>query len=70
MVFPSNPPLDKFDKTIVIAWDGKRAATRALADAKLFLKAGHNFDLALIGRMPLAEATPGVDIEKLFKNHG
>ena len=69
-MFPSNPPLDKFDKTVVIAWDGKRAVARALADAKLFLKAGHNVDLALIGRMPLAEVTQGVDIEKLFKNHG
>ena len=70
LVFPSNPPVDCFDKTIVIAWDGKRAAARALADAKLFLKAGHNVDLVSIGRMPLAEATPGVDIGKLFKNHG
>ena len=69
-MFPSKPPVDCFDKSIVIAWDGKRAAARALADAKLFLKAGHNVDLVSIGRMPLAEATPGVDLEKLFKNHG
>jgi len=69
-VFPSNPPVDFFDKTIVIYWHGKRAAARALSDAKLFLKAGHSVDLVSIGRMPLAEATPGVDIEQLFKNHG
>ena len=70
LVFPSNTPMDCFDKTILIARDGKRAAARALAVAKLFLKVGHNVDLVSIGRMPLAEATPAVDIEKLFKNHG
>lgn len=69
-MFPSNSPVDFFDKTIVIDRDSERAAARALADAKLFLKSGHNFDLVSIGRMPLAEATPGVDIEQLFKNRG
>lgn len=70
MIFPTEPAPGFLQKPIVVAWDGKRAAARALGDAMLLLQKGHKIDIVSVGGPPINDATPGVDIHSLLAHHG
>lgn len=69
IIFPS-----KFEGTVVgrkavVAWDGGRAAARALADAMHILRTEDEVEIVSVGRSPLAEALPGIDVAMMLDRH-
>lgn len=56
---------------IVVAWDGSRAATRAIADALPLLHRAKRVDLlSVVGQRPLREELPGADMVSHLGRHG
>ncbi len=53
---------------VVLAWDGKRAASRALGDALPLMSAGAEVTVLSVGSAP--ETGPGDDMVGLLKRHG
>lgn len=69
VVPPEAPHKDAIHRPAVLAWDGARAATRALNDAMLILETKQRVDVLSIGdavRAPL----DGIDVTTALERHG
>jgi nucleotide-binding universal stress UspA family protein len=62
---PGPTPLGR---RVLVAWDGKRAAARALGDAMHFLDAGAEITVLTVGEEPRRH--PGDDVMALLGRHG
>lgn len=70
MTFPADFNGSVFDGRTVLAWDGGRAAARALADAMHIMRAGSEVEIVSVGRSPLSpDARPGIDVGMVFDRH-
>lgn len=69
MTFPANYEGSVFDGSAVVAWDGGRAAARALADAMQILKTEADVEIVSVGRSPLADSMPGIDVGTVLDRH-
>lgn len=69
MIFPSGYRESVFKRRAVVAWDGGRAAARALADAMQILEDEDEVEIVSVGRSPLAEALPGIDVGTVLDRH-
>ncbi|MEL6841440.1 MAG: universal stress protein, partial [Pseudomonadota bacterium] len=54
---------------VVIAWDGGRAAARALADAMQILDQTDTIEIVSVGRLPFAQTLPEFDVAQFFERH-
>ena len=68
MVTPPNHPEGPLPQRVVIGWDGKRNAARAILDALPFLIAADEVLLLSIGKAP--PERKGAEILNLLKHHG
>jgi nucleotide-binding universal stress UspA family protein len=62
---PSGAPLGR---RVLVAWDGKRAAARALGDAMHLLERGAEVTVLTVGEEP--RRRPGDDVVDLLGHHG
>jgi nucleotide-binding universal stress UspA family protein len=69
IVFPANHEGSVFGQRAVVAWDGGRAAARALADAMQILETEDEVEVVSVGRSPLEGSLPGIDVEKILARH-
>ena len=69
MTFPANHKGSVFNGRAVVAWDGGRAAARALADAMQILKTEAEVEIVSVGRSPLADSLPGIDVAMVLDRH-
>lgn len=69
MTFPANYEGSVFNGRAVVAWDGGRAAARALADAMQILKTEAEVEIVSVGQSPLADSTPGIDVRMVLDRH-
>jgi len=69
MTFPANYTGSVFNGRAVVAWDGGRAAARALADAMQILEAEAEVEIVSVGRSPLADSMPGIDVATVLDRH-
>ena len=70
IIFPSGNDSKVSGRHVVVAWDGGRAAARALADAIGILGHDDTIEIVSVGRVPLARSLPGFDVCKVLKRHG
>ncbi len=60
----------KLDR-VLIAWDGSRAATRAIGDAMPFLEKAKQVEVLIVGsKPPKSDETPGADLGQHLARHG
>lgn len=69
MTFPANYEGTVFNGRAVVAWDGGRAAARALADAIQILQTEDVVEIVSVGRSPLADSMPGIDVGMVLDRH-
>lgn len=69
MTFPATFQGSVFDGRAVVAWDGGRAAARALADAMQVLRTETVVEIVSVGRSPISDAMPGIDIGQMMARH-
>lgn len=69
MIFPAGYRESVFHRRAVVAWDGGRAAARALADAMQLLEEEDEVEIVSVGRSPLANALPGMDVGVVLDRH-
>lgn len=69
IVFPADHKGSVFGKRAVVAWDGGRAAARALADAMQILEAEGEVEVVSVGRSPLEGSLPGIDVKTILDRH-
>jgi len=69
MTFPANYEGTVFNGRAVVAWDGGRAAARALADAMQILETEAEVEIVSVGRSPLADSMPGIDVGMVLDRH-
>lgn len=69
VVFPANFAGSVFGGRAVVAWDGGRAASRALADAMQILETEQAVEIVSVGRSPLAGSLPGIDVGVVLDRH-
>jgi nucleotide-binding universal stress UspA family protein len=69
MIFPSGYRESVFKRRAVVAWDGGRAAARALADAMQILEEEDEVEIVSVGKAPLASALPGIDVATVLDRH-
>ncbi|TRD15323.1 universal stress protein [Palleronia caenipelagi] len=69
ITFPANFSGSVFDSRAVVAWDGGRAAARALADAMQILETEAEVEIVSVGRSPLANSLPGIDVGMVLDRH-
>jgi len=69
MTFPANYTGSVFNGRAVVAWDGGRAAARALADAMQILETESEVEIVSVGRSPLADSMPGIDVGMVLDRH-
>lgn len=69
MTFPANYEGSVFNGRAVVAWDGGRAAARALADAMQILENEAEVEIVSVGRSPLADSMPGIDVGMVLDRH-
>lgn len=69
MIFPPGYRESVFQRRAVVAWDGGRAAARALADAMQILEEEDEVEIVSVGRSPLANALPGMDVGVVLARH-
>jgi nucleotide-binding universal stress UspA family protein len=70
LIVPETYTTDVLIEHAVLAWDGKRASARALAEAMLILETKSRVDIVTVGDVPGAVARPGLDIEEHLRRHG
>ncbi len=70
IIFPSGNDSKVSGRRVVVAWDGGRAAARALADAMGILGKDDRIEIVSVGRAPLARSLPGFDVCKVLERHG
>ena len=69
MIFPAGYRGSVFNNKAVVAWDGGRAAARALADAMNILETEVSVEIVSVGRAPLADSLPGIDVATVLARH-
>ncbi|MDT8326836.1 MAG: universal stress protein [Roseovarius sp.] len=69
IIFPTNFEGTVFGKRAVVAWDGGRAAARALADAMQILETEDEVEIVSVGRSPLEGSLPGIDVGTILERH-
>ena len=69
MIFPAGYRGSVFNNKAVVAWDGGRAAARALADAMQILETEVSVEIVSVGRSPLAGSLPGLNVEMVLDRH-
>ena len=69
LVVPRNFDVDAFNNHAVIAWDGKRAAVRALADAMDILCNRKRVTVLTVESSEEAVSDPGIDITTALARH-
>ncbi len=69
MTFPAGYKGSVFGGRAVVAWDGGRAAARALADAMQILETETEVEIVSVGRSPLADSLPGIDVGMVLDRH-
>lgn len=70
LVVPRGWAPDRIHEHAVIAWDGSRAAARALADAMQILETKTRVTVLRVKSRTLAATLPGIDIETTLARHG
>jgi nucleotide-binding universal stress UspA family protein len=68
ILVPPDYDVDSLGEHAVVAWDGKRAAARALGDAMHILETKEKVTILTIGEKPTTG--PGADITELLAHHG
>lgn len=69
MIFPAGYRGSVFNNKAVVAWDGGRAAARALADAMQILETEVSVEIVSVGRSPLAGSLPGINVREVLDRH-
>lgn len=69
MIFPEDHAGEDIGRRVVLAWDGGRAASRALSDAIQIFPAGSFVEIVSVGRSPFARTLPGMDVAAVLKRH-
>lgn len=69
MIFPAGYRGSVFENKAVVAWDGGRAAARALADAMQILETEASVEIVSVGRSPLSGSLPGINVETILARH-
>jgi nucleotide-binding universal stress UspA family protein len=69
IIFPPKYQGSVFGSRAVVAWDGGRAAARALADAMQILETENEVEIVSVGRSPLAGSMPGIDVQAVLDRH-
>lgn len=69
MIFPAGYDGSVFDGKAVVAWDGGRAAARALADAMQILETEVSVEIVSVGKSPLKGSLPGIDVSTVLARH-
>lgn len=69
IIFPATFEGSVFGKRAVVAWDGGRAAARALADAMQILETEDEVEIVSVGRSPLEGSLPGIDVATILDRH-
>ena len=69
MIFPAGYRGSVFENKAVVAWDGGRAAARALADAMQILETEVSVEIVSVGRSPLAGSLPGINVHTILDRH-
>ncbi len=69
MIFPAGYRGSVFNNKAVVAWDGGRAAARALADAMQILETEVSVEIVSVGRSPLAGSLPGINVQTILDRH-
>ena len=67
--FPAGHTPQLTGRHVVVAWDGGRAAARALADALQVLKSDDTIEIVSVGRLPFAQTLPDFDVTQFFQRH-
>lgn len=70
LVVPKDYATDVLGEHAVIAWDGKRAAARALGDAMQILQSKAKVTVLSVGEGAAPQAPEGLDIVEHLKRHG
>jgi len=69
ILFPANYTGSVFNRRALVAWDGGRAAARALADAMQILETEDHVEIVSIGRAPFDTTLPGIDVGTVLDRH-
>lgn len=69
IIFPADFKGSFFGKRAVVAWDGGRAAARALADAMQILETKDEVEIVAVGRSPFSGSLPGIDVAQILERH-
>jgi nucleotide-binding universal stress UspA family protein len=57
--------------SVLVAWDGSRAATRAIGDAMPFLEKAKQVEVVVVGgKPPKSDEAPGADLGQHLARHG
>lgn len=70
IIFPQGAPKPVFGSRAMVAWDGSRAAARALGDAMQILETEQEVEIVSVGRTPFATSLPGIDAATVLERHG
>lgn len=70
LIVPRDGAPEQLGDRAFVAWDGKRAAARALSDAMQMLETKTLVTIITVGDVPGAEATPGMDVAEHLRRHG
>ncbi len=69
MIFPAGYRGSVFGGKAVVAWDGGRAAARALADAMQILETEVSVEIVSVGKSPIEGSLPGIDVSTVLARH-
>jgi len=70
LIVPRGGAPERLGDQAMVAWDGRRAAARALADAMQILETKSLVTILTVGEVPGAEAAPGLDVTEHLRRHG
>ncbi len=70
LIVPRGHRPERIHETAVVAWDGQRAATRAVTDAMQILETKQKVDVLSIEDGSVRPALPGIDIVTALSRHG
>jgi len=70
LVFPKDWDEPNINEHAVLAWDGRRTATRALADAMQILETKKLITVLTVDNGKIGEPLKGIDVEVALRRHG
>lgn len=70
LLVPREFDISAFDERAVLAWDGKRAAARALGDAMQMLKTKSFVSIVTVNDGEAEPSLPEIDVETALRRHG